>query len=391
MTTHDRHIAERKRLPRRHALALLGGAGLAALAPRHGFAVSFDFAGFNRRYIAEVIVPRFTRLAATCAAWSERIAPAVHQPSAGKVDMMGRRDDEIWDNWMAAEPFMYLPGPSQKREMELAGWARGPAGLYQDVDALLARSTPEDLSPELVRTSLIGQHSLEVMDHLLLPDGKDAHIMHDFYVAENGPTRTKLLQVLVDHMQSEAAAAGQAWAKIAEMERPAGITPRRMTAQFLGAQINVLGRLLRRELRPVPFALGHGDEVASDARRESGLINALEVVNTSLQSSAGFGALLRDDQSALKASLLSTSATALSLGYEAGGYPGWVLRSGGHFGMCCFCTTDMIEDERKRAEARSEKIRLQFDDLRRAVADLRKLMQTDLAEAISLVPDLKET
>ena len=394
MRANDHRISTPSVLSRRYALALLGGAGLAAVTTRHSFAVSPDFAAFNRRYIAEVVVPRFTRLSAVCAKWHGVIARMAQEPSAGKASLMNGGDEIIWDAWTEAEPFMTLLQASQSRDDSLAAWVQKPDELADEVGALLAKTDADDLAPVRVGETSLGRHCLAAMELLLDGEGKGRDIARDFYLAESGPRRTALLAAVVRHMAVKADAAAATWAAIGRNGLLAGSSAQETASRFLTDQLDFLNDIVFIKMKVEPrLDIDLVRPSAIEARLGARIMSNLQAFNDAARSPAGFESLLPDSDAGLRAKLRDACATTLNLAHQsvALGYP--LPRYTGLFftTMCCFSPCPPQEELDKKAEERNEENRLRVEALRVQIISLRNLLQTDFATAIGLSSVLRKT
>jgi predicted lipoprotein len=393
MTNQVRHITSQESLSRRQALALIGAAGLAASAPRHGFAVSFDFARFNRRYVETVVVPRFRALASACTKWSAAIAPMVQKPSAAKASMMQGGDEAIWEAWMAAEPFMTLGRASQSRDESPRTWVEQPDELSEEVAAVLARNDADDLASSRIGKTSLGRHSLTVMDLLLNGEGERANIIHDFYLADSGARRTAVLHAVVSHMAAKADASAAAWTEISQNGLLSGATAQETASRFLSDQVDLLKDVVFTKMKVEPRPEIDLVRPSGIERRLGDRIMAnLQAANDAVRSPAGFGSLLSGSDTALHAKLRDTCAIMLNLSHQsmALGYPS--PRYTGFFftTMCCFSPCPPQEELDRKAEARNEENRLKVEALRVEINSLRHLLQADLAKAVGLSAELKK-
>lgn len=392
MKMHNCRNSEMRALSRRGVLALLGSGVLTALAPRPSLAVSADFAAFNRRYVSDIIVPHFVKLQAACSNWHDVIQAMVQKPSAGKAALIDHRDDLIWDAWMAAEPFMYRPGRSQMREDGLIAWGDRPEGLVEAVRNTVSLKAAGDITPARVRASILGAHSLAVLDILLEGEGPYRDIVRDFYLAENGARRTALLQAVVASMATEAGAAAESWAAVAAAGALAGSSARMTTAHFLRDQIDLLKTVTSRKMatRAQP-GIDFAPRFGVAARLGPSIMHNLETVNDAILSPSGLISLLPEDDVELEIKLQGACSATVdrASGTVAIGYPLPTYSAAFFLSMCCFSPCPPLEEREQKAQARNLENQERIASLTGDIHNLRVLLQSDFADATGLSADLK--
>jgi hypothetical protein len=374
-------------LARRQALGLLGGTALAAFASWPGRARARDLAAFNRGYIAQIIVPRFAALRAACGAWNDMIRAMLDRPSAGKADLMGRGDERVWQAWLAAEPFMYQPHLPGKPEDVLLSWVSPSADIGTQLDTALATG----MTTVSVKDSLLERHGLLAAGRLLrgrgdLPDTKTA-----FYLSNDGPSRTTLLQVIVGKMLAQAEAVEATWLAMSQNDTLSGLSVKATTIRFFQDQIDLLDELAGQVIGAPARGLGDTPPwTPLDRMSRSRIVAWLQTASGAVLAPGGLFELAGDGKTQLREAL-ETAFHRTEFDIRAKGYlfPRVEYRADtAPCGIEEICTDDQRQ---RRADELNRENRRKIEELVKLTLDLRNLLATDLAEAAGLAANSNKT